>query len=830
MAKFFSIAATTVVLGTAIYAAAGYVGIPYVVRLALERNVSHTLNRQILIDDVTFNPWNWLLEIKGLRIASLAPNTPPMLSIPLLRVDIAGESVRHLAPVLDEITVDQLQAEISLNDPDIRQLLDKKASSSTTVATGSNQTSNAIPDFALYNISINNANVHLSDKANGLDQSITEFNLSLPFVSTLPGAKESLVTPTLNFNLNGSPVYATGTTKPFGTTLEARLNFRISELDIAPLAKLVPTLNRPALQLQSGRLSTDMSFIFRNPTGGKPGRMMLNGTAQLKNLSATQTTGNKTTDFFRIAHSSVKIKQVDLMDKTAVIDSIAFDRVSVTLPTNKETDTTRNSTPEASQTASTETATAESSWVWSLGELSLSNAQVDIVNPELRRQPKISLTDLTARIEGLSSNPDAAPATFKASAGLLGGKINAQGQIGSHTFDGNIALNVDKIDLSQASAFLQGFVKGSVSGQANANLNIVLNRAQPSLKGTIGLDTVALKQGRSSTPIAFDALRLKVKAIDLAKQQVQLDSLVLKQPNLLVTQSRSGLNLSSILVSSAKSSAASGTANAASQGQSGQPPESTPWSWQLGAFQIVNGQVKYSDISTRPTLGLTLNNINVKTGLIGSHVNAPTPFEVSSLLNKGEIHFKGNYTLGTSKVDAETLIRNLDLKEISPLFQRKTNFAIRSANLNAKGQLSAQSQSHDNWAISWTGESALNNILLTTAKGSKVASWNALALSGIVLNTTGTSPDLRIAKLTLDQPTTQTRNTVRELGNLASLLAKATGHEKTAERINKAQGYIEKSIVLEDIRYEKGQFSVKGNGTDELTAKLLERIGTSLLK
>lgn len=827
MAKFFSIAATTVVLGTAIYAAAGYVGIPYVVRLALERNVSHTLNRQILIDDVTFNPWNWLLEIKGLRIASLAPNTPPMLSIPLLRVDIAGESVRHLAPVLDEITIDQLQADISLNDPDIRQLLDKKASPSTTVATEANPSSNTIPDFALYNISINNANVHLSDKANGLDQSITEFNLSLPFVSTLPGAKESLVTPTLNFNLNGSPVYATGTTKPFGTTLEARLNFRISELDITPLAKLVPTLNRPALQLQSGRLSTDMSFIFRNPTGGKPGRMILNGTAQLKNLSATQTAGNKTTDFFRIGHSSVKVKQVDLMDKTAVIDSIAFDRVSVTLPTNKETDTTRTPTPEASQTASNETATAESSWLWSLGELSLSNAQVDIVNPELRRQPKISLTDLAARIEGLSANPDATPATLKASAGLLGGKISAQGQIASHTFDGDIALKANKIDLSQASAFLQGFVKGSVSGQANANLNIVLNHAQPSLKGTIGLDTVTLKQGRSSTPIAFDALRLKVKAIDLAKQQVLLDSLVLKQPNLLVTQSRSGLNLSSILVSSTKSSASSGTSQAASQGQ---PQESTSWSWQLSAFQIVNGQVKYSDISTRPTLGLTLNNINVKTGLIGNHVNTPTPFEVSSLLNKGEIHFKGNYALGTSKVDTETLIRNLDLKEISPLFQRKTNFAIRSADLNTKGHLSAQPQSNGNWTISWTGESALNNILLTTAKGSKVASWNALTLSGVVLNTTGTSPDFRIAKLTLDQPTTQTRNTVRELGNLASLLAKATGHEKTAERINKAQGYIEKSIVLEDIRYEKGQFSVKGNGTEELTAKLLERIGTSLLK
>ena len=51
--------------------------------------------------------------------------------------------------------------------------------------------------------------------------------MKLPFISDLmESARESLVTPALSLKLNGSAIEATGTTKPFGKSLEAQLNLK----------------------------------------------------------------------------------------------------------------------------------------------------------------------------------------------------------------------------------------------------------------------------------------------------------------------------------------------------------------------------------------------------------------------------------------------------------------------------------------------------------------------------------------------------------------------------------------------------------------------------
>lgn len=49
----------------------------------------------------------------------------------------------------------------------------------------------------------------------------------------MESARESLVTPALSLKLNGSAIEATGTTKPFGKSLEAQLNLKVQRLDAA---------------------------------------------------------------------------------------------------------------------------------------------------------------------------------------------------------------------------------------------------------------------------------------------------------------------------------------------------------------------------------------------------------------------------------------------------------------------------------------------------------------------------------------------------------------------------------------------------------------------
>lgn len=72
MAKVLTFTACAAAVGVALYAAAGYVGVPYAVRTVIEKNVSELLNRTVTLDDVRFNPWTWVFELRGLTIPKKA--------------------------------------------------------------------------------------------------------------------------------------------------------------------------------------------------------------------------------------------------------------------------------------------------------------------------------------------------------------------------------------------------------------------------------------------------------------------------------------------------------------------------------------------------------------------------------------------------------------------------------------------------------------------------------------------------------------------------------------------------------------------------------------
>ena len=291
MAKVLTFTACAAAVGVALYAAAGYVGVPYAVRTVIEKNVSELLNRTVTLDDVRFNPWTWVFELRGLTIPE--EGSDPLLSLGLLRIDASSQTLFKLAPVLDEITIDGLKVNAVVNEKNRRELEKllggNDADKATQTAAKSADSSDAgLPQFALYNITVANSSLRYQDKSQGIDESLTDLSVKLPFISTMESARESLVTPALSLKLNGSAIEATGTTKPFGKSLEAQLNLKVQRLDAARLARILPQLRTRELTVAGADLSSDINFIFRNPTGGQPAKMLLSGTTSLDNVSITQ--------------------------------------------------------------------------------------------------------------------------------------------------------------------------------------------------------------------------------------------------------------------------------------------------------------------------------------------------------------------------------------------------------------------------------------------------------------------------------------------------------------------------------------------------------------
>ncbi len=816
MVKVFNIAVITAAVGTALYAAAGYMAVPYVVKTALERGVGHSLNRSVRTQGVSFDPWSGLLEIQGLEVAGKSPDAPALLSVPLLRLDFSNYSIRHFAPVLDEVTVENLKGEINLADPDIRRFFKIDANQEEKLPGSHEENSGGIPDFAIYNIAVKNANVHIVDTARTIDQSITDFNLSLPFVSTLPGAQESLVTPSLSFNLNGSTIYATGSTRPFGTTLEAKLNFRISDLDITSLTKLFPSLNSPQLQFTQGRLSTNMTFVFRNPTGGNPGKLLLNGTAQLKNIATTQTNANRVDPFVSTGSAVLKIRQLDLIERTAEIESVSVENVKVNVPTDSALFTGAAPVPAAGPAQSGQSAAA-GPWAWHVDEVTLGNAQVDLVNMGIRKQPGITLSDIQASVTGLTNQSGAPDATLTFSSKILGGSVSAKGSLSGETWNGEATVNADKINLAAISPLIQTTIRGAVTGVLSSDMKVRLSAGKPEISGKAQLNGFNVRQGRENI-LTTKSIELALTSLKPTEKEASVKEIRITEPSVSVVNYRSGHNVESLLSPVLNQEGTEGARPA----QAAEPAAGSGWSWQVESFNILKGSARYADQSQRPVYAVTLSPVDFTLRNLSS-AGAASPYKLTAALGQGKLSSEGELSLKDKNLKGKYELENLQLRDISTFLSRKAGFGARSGVLTSIGELSYQG-AETAAMTALKGDIALNNLMLFTGRNTTLGGWETGIFKGVDFSSRGEEPSISIARLEIDQPQVKQSKRVQQAAGLASLIARVTGHDKTAERLQKVDNAFNQHLILENVTYEKGRFSAKGLDSQSVAGRVLDYI------
>jgi hypothetical protein len=90
---------------------------------------------------------------------------------------------------------------------------------------------------------------------------VTDINLGLPFVSSLPYQAEILVEPSFSARFNDSQVALSGRSKPFAGQRESELDLALDNFDLASLQPYLP----PSLpvRLLAARLDSDLKIVFR---------------------------------------------------------------------------------------------------------------------------------------------------------------------------------------------------------------------------------------------------------------------------------------------------------------------------------------------------------------------------------------------------------------------------------------------------------------------------------------------------------------------------------------------------------------------------------------
>lgn len=817
MSKFLKVSGITVAVGVALYAGLGYFGVPYVARTVLERFGSTELGRTVAVQDIRFNPWTWRFELEGLSIKS-QEGAGYFLTLDELAVDASGATLTNMAPVIEEVTVKGLHGTLTWSDENLKEA-EKYESKDAPAETAADST---LPAFAVYNVNVSDTSLRFVDKTRGIDQKIEDLTLALPFVSTLPAERESIVTPKLSLKLNGTPIVATGSTRPFGQSLEAQLRLNVSKLDVVPLLQLVPALRTAPAHLDKGLLTSDLSLVFRNPTGGNPAQLLVSGKVALDDVLVEQRVAGKDALLLSAKSLTVDAKEIDPIGQRIDINTVAIESPKANLTMGDGVLAATASAPDAAapKDAASQSAGASSApWAWSLGTLSVRNGTITWHDGKVSPAVNMTVSNLKADLTKLTSAEGAAPAGFALSARVLDGTTNLKGTVSLSPLKVAASLSGDKINFRQAAGYVQNATGLDVAGLANFTVNARHDEANTTASGNLTLTRITVKN-RLDTLLSLKNANVAVNAFDLAKKNVAVDTVLLDTVMVNLRNTKSGLNLPFV-------GGDADTKEVAPKAEETAAADATaPWNWSLGKATLRNATVNYKDQTTSPQTAISVSKLQVSAEKFSSAKDNRGDLSLSANVAGGSLSVKGKTGANPVAANLALTTKNLQLSPFSPLARKFAGYGAKSGTLNVAGDLALAMQK-DTPVIQWQGDASLTKFDLVDAGNKSLATLNGLRLTGMDVDT---KEPLRAAVKTLviEKPGTKETKQIEKVAEIASIFGALTGKrglEKQAGKVNKV---LNARITLNDLRYENGRVSAAGLDRDALAKGIVDALNDAI--
>jgi len=197
-------------------------------------------------------------------------------------VDVSLASARHFAPVINEIRVTQPVVRVirigenSFNFSDIVNKILAKPKSD-----------NAPARFSLNNIHIHQGRIDYDDRVLKSRHTISDLDLSIPFLSNLPHDVEIFISPAFSAKVNGTPLAIKAKTKPFTSSHDTSVQINLDGLSLPTYMPFMPVqLN---FKLASGLLDTRLDVDFQQ--SGSTRSIVISGDASVRKLQLQEKSG-----------------------------------------------------------------------------------------------------------------------------------------------------------------------------------------------------------------------------------------------------------------------------------------------------------------------------------------------------------------------------------------------------------------------------------------------------------------------------------------------------------------------------------------------------------
>lgn len=510
---FKTAVAAAVVAGA--YAAAGYWGVPQGVRWGLETYLKPALGaKSVTVESVTFDPWNWTLEVRG--VSALSAKNKSLLSLRRFYTDVSGESVTKLAPVVSALYVEGLKASITTGSKKVESA--KKEASQTSASD-----SLTLPAFSIADIRVTDSAVTLTNSKAGVSCAVTDVNLTLPLVSTLAAGTLAPVTPALSLKIDGRPVKASGT----ADIKSAALKISATDIDAAKLVRAADLALPVRIDKLSMSADTDITFKM----AGSTPQVTAKGTVAAKSVDVRDEAGR---NFVKLASASVTVGHFDLAKQSVSVTNAEVHSPDITL---RLAPAKNSGTKNAPVEKSPETSSA---WQWSLAKASLTSGSVTVIDQSVKPTAQLRIAQIKASAQGLSSQKNKT-GTVSLSARLGSGTVSASGHLGVAPLKADLTTKIAALNLAQFNGWVKPLAGAQLtSGTAQLAGNLSYKDAktpQIAWKGDFSLVSLAAKNAAGKTLMTWK--KASANGVDLKSVtpvNLTVGELVVEQPAQKVTK------------------------------------------------------------------------------------------------------------------------------------------------------------------------------------------------------------------------------------------------------------------------------------------------------
>ena len=663
-----------VAAGVLVLWAVAWLAVPPLLKSQAQQKLGAMLGREVTFGEVSFSPWSMELTVRDIAIAgapgAAAGTVPPLLKVARVYVNAEMSSLWHLAPVVSAFEIDAPEIHLTQLTPghyDIDDILARLADMPKSEPSGEPV------HFAVYNIKVSNGSFSFDDKPMDRRHQLKSLNLGLPFITNIPADVNVQVEPRLAFVFNGTAFDTGAQARPFANTREAKVQFKMDALDLAPYAVYLP--ESLPVRLVSGTTASQFEVNFSMPADGQP-HVEIRGQTSLEKFALTDVAGAPLVEWNKL---SVALRDVRPLDRLLAYGAIELD--GATLHVNRDAAGRLNLSQLAGDgaqgdAAAEDTPAAPSAAAGDAVKLTVDSVAVNglrvLWNDAMVKPAAALALDQVDFKAGPLAYPFAAGATLpvslkatlatQAAGSPALARLGVDGQVSDQT--AALDLKLSDLSLEAFAPYIADVVSAKLSGRLSAGGNLkwaagaapsavavavaasgAASGAEPAAPaqatlvlsgGEVVLDDLRVSDERKLPTLALKQFALREIEVDATARKVVLGSVKLDQPAVAVARDREGQwNVQRWMKSQpgAAQPVAPSAANAVKDEQ--------PWQIELRDFALDNGSVRVDDAHVKAAEPVLLVLRGMKLGLqklvlAGSRTVSPASVQFSARLANNE--------------------------------------------------------------------------------------------------------------------------------------------------------------------------------------------------